>query len=94
MLFGGESRVQSEPSEPMDAQRINRTFRPYALVLGARHDVPIDQALLALARAASMRPGSRPLQIAQRVRAQTEKWIVQSKHKWAPRSRLTPDGRS
>jgi hypothetical protein len=41
---------------PMDAQRIYRTFRPYALELAARHDTPIEDALRALARAASQCP--------------------------------------
>ena len=68
-------------SERMDAQRIYRTFRRYALDLAAMHDVPPEEALLALARAASQRPPNLShLEIARYVHAQTEHWIVQSKH--------------
>jgi hypothetical protein len=64
-----------------DAQQIYRTFRPYALDLVATHDVPIDEALLALARAASECPTNLThFEIGQYVCAQTEQSIVQSKH--------------
>ena len=45
----------------MDAQQMYRTFRPYALELAAMHDVPIEEALLALARTASVLRISCPL---------------------------------
>jgi hypothetical protein len=65
----------------MNAQRVYRTFRPYALDLAATHDVPIEEALLALARAAShCPPNLAPFEIARYVREQTEQWIVQFKH--------------
>jgi hypothetical protein len=64
----------------MDSLRIYRTFRPYALDLAATHDVPIEEALLALARAASQCPPNLAhFEIARHVRTQTESWIVQSK---------------
>jgi hypothetical protein len=63
----------------MDAQRIYRTYRLYVLDLAATHDVPVEQALLALARAASQCPPNlAPVQIAQYVRAQVERWMVES----------------
>jgi hypothetical protein len=63
----------------MDAQKIYRTFRPYVLDLAATHDVPVEQALLALARAASQCPPNlAPFQIAQYVREQVEQWIEES----------------
>ena len=65
----------------MDAQRIYRTFRPYALDLAATHDVPAEETLLALARAASQCPPNLAhFEIARYVRAQTEQWIAESKH--------------
>ncbi len=65
----------------MDAQRIYRTFRPYALDLAATHDVPIEEALLALARAAAQCPPNLAhFEIARYLREQTEQWIVQWKH--------------
>ena len=63
----------------MDAQRIYRTYRLYVLDLAATHDVPVEQALLALARAASQCPPNlAPVQIAQYVREQIEQWMVES----------------
>jgi hypothetical protein len=64
----------------MDAQRVYRTFRRYALELAARHDVPDDEALRALARAASdCNPNLADFEMARYVRAQTEESILQSK---------------
>ena len=64
----------------MDAQRIYRTYRRYALELAARYDVPIEEALRALARAASeCNPNLADFRIAQYVRAQTEQSIAQSR---------------
>ena len=64
----------------MDAQRIYRTFRPYALELAARHDVPIEEALRALARASSRCPADLSLsEVARYVRTQSEKFAVQSR---------------
>ena len=63
----------------MDAQRIYRTFRSYALDLAAMHDVPPEEALLALARAASQRPPNLShFEIARYVHAQMSEWIVES----------------
>jgi hypothetical protein len=63
----------------MDAQRIYRTFRSYALDLAARDDVPVEQALLALARAAAHCPPNLARdQIAHYVRAELEHGIVES----------------
>ena len=80
----------------MDAQRIYRTFRRHALDLAAMHDVPPEQALLALARAASQRPPNLShFEIARYVHAQTEHWIVQSKgRKRGFRKPANRDGRS
>ena len=65
---------------PMDAQRIYRTYRRYALELAARYDVPIEDSLLALARAASeCNPNLADFKIAQYVRAQTEESIARAK---------------
>ena len=65
----------------MDAQRIYRTFRSYALDLASTHDVPPEEALLALARAASQCPTKLAhFEVAKYVRAQTEQWLVQSKN--------------
>lgn len=64
----------------MDAQRIYRTLRPYALNLAATHDVPAEEALLALARGVSQCPPNLShFEIARHVRTQTERWIVESK---------------
>jgi hypothetical protein len=64
----------------MDAQRIYRTFRPYALERAARHDTPIEDALRALARAASQCPADLARsEIARYVRTQSEMSVVQSK---------------
>jgi hypothetical protein len=63
----------------MDAQRTYRAYRLYVLDLAATHDVPVEQALLALARTASQCPPNlAPVQIAQYVRAQIKQWIVES----------------
>jgi len=64
----------------MDAQQIYRTFRTHALRSAVRHNVPVEEALLALVRAASeCPPNLAHFQIAQRVRTRTEQLIVQSK---------------
>jgi hypothetical protein len=64
----------------MDAQRIYRIFRTDALRSAERHNVPVEDALLALARAASeCPPNLARFQIARRVRTHTEQLIVQSK---------------
>ena len=67
-------------SERMDAQRIYRTFRRYALDLAAMHDVPPEEVLLTLARAAVQCPQSlSESETARYMRAQIEEWIVRSK---------------
>ena len=63
----------------MDAQRIYRTYRRYALELAARYDVPGDEAVRALARAAfQCNPNLADFKIAQYVRARTEESIAKS----------------
>ena len=63
----------------MDAQRIYRTFRSHVLDLAATHDLPAEQALLALARAASQCPPKLThFQTAQYVHAQIDEWIVEA----------------
>lgn len=53
-------------------QRIYRTFRPYALDLAEKRDVPLEDVLLALALAASECPSNLPqFEIAQYVRKRT-----------------------
>jgi hypothetical protein len=65
----------------MDAQRIHRTFRHMRLTLPPHTTCRPKEALLALARAASQCPPNlAPFEIARHVRAQTERWIVESKH--------------
>jgi hypothetical protein len=65
---------------PMNAQRIYRTFRPHALDLAAMHDVPPEEVLLTLARAAVQCPPSQSqFETARYMRAQIEEWIVRSK---------------
>jgi len=77
MLFGTASWVQSEP---MDAQRIYRTYRRYVLDLAEKSGVPVDEALRALARTASQcNPNLADFEIARFIRTQTEEWLVQSK---------------
>jgi hypothetical protein len=64
----------------MHAQRIYRTYRRYALGLAEKYDVPVDEALRALAHTASQcNPTLADLEIARYVRTQTEEWIGQSK---------------
>jgi len=63
----------------VDAQRIYRTFRSHVLDLAATHEVPAEQALLALARAASRCPPNLAHhQTARYVHAQMSEWIVES----------------
>jgi hypothetical protein len=63
----------------VNAQKIYRTFRSHVLDLAATHDLPAEQALLALARAASRCPPNLAhFQTAQYVRAQIDEWIVDS----------------
>jgi hypothetical protein len=61
----------------VDAQSIYRTFRPSTLDLALKHGVPIETALLALARAASECPSSLAhSEIAQYVRARIEDEVL------------------
>jgi hypothetical protein len=77
MLLGTASWVESEP---MDAQRIYRTYRRYVLDLAEKSGVPVDEALRALARTASQcNPNLADFEIARYIRTQTEEWLVQSK---------------
>jgi hypothetical protein len=62
----------------MDALKIYRTYRSFALDLAARHDVPVEQALLVRARAASQCPPKLgPDQITRYVHAELEHGIVE-----------------
>ena len=74
----------------MNARRIYLTFRRHAVDVAAKHELPVDEALRALARTASQcNPNLVDFEIARHVRAEIEESVVQPKR---ARSRFRETG--